>query len=244
MLRESMSARESRAKREELKTYRELALKRDLKSAVQRRRVEAAGVRRVLGDGSDSQPYLAVDARRYRDVRLEIERQLLLQARASGLELPVDVLLRQLKPRIESLAYAQLAKESRQEALRGQPMAALGRALTPDEEARFADTHAAAVDPPPAPSNHRSQTALNRVLGAIEKRQAHNPARYQALWAQVVGADAAQQSQLDQVDAATQTAWFRCYNSVLSVDLQRRRGIAAQLARALGVPVRQLRARF
>src|SRR5258708_4020587 len=52
-----------RDKREELKTYRELALRRDLKSKLQRKRVEADGRRRVIGDGSDTQPYLIVEAR-------------------------------------------------------------------------------------------------------------------------------------------------------------------------------------
>src|SRR5277367_251881 len=115
-----------RDKREELKTYREMGLRRDLKSKVQRRRVEANGLRRVLGDGSDSQPYLIVETSRYKQVRLEIQRQLLVQARQTGLDLPVDVLLRQLKPRIESLTYAQLAEDNRHEALRHVTIAALG----------------------------------------------------------------------------------------------------------------------
>jgi hypothetical protein len=232
-----------RDKREELKTYRELALRRDLKSKIQRRRVEANGLRRVLGDGSDTQPYLIVEARRYREVRLEIERQLLLQARQTGLDLPVDLLLRQLKPRIETLAYAQLAEECGHEALRHVPVAALGRALTAEEQKQFAASRAAS-EGPARKANQATRMALNHVLGSIEQRQTHNPARYQTIWAQLVGPDAAQQSQLDHIDANTQTAYFRCYNSVLSTDLQRRRGLAQKLARALDTPIRQLRAKF
>jgi hypothetical protein len=232
-----------RDKREELKTYREVGLRRDLKSKVRRQRVEANGLRRVLGDGSDTQPYLIVETSRYKLVRLEIQRQLLLQARQSGLDLPVDLLLRQLKPRIEALAYAQLAEESRHEALRHVPVAALGRALTSEERSRFAASHAACDEPVRRP-NQVAQTAINHVLGSIEQRQTHNPARYQTVWAQLVGPEAAQQSQFDHVDATTQTAYFRCYNSVLSSDLQRRRGLAQKLARLLGLPVRQLRAKF
>ncbi len=235
--------RNERTKGEEMKTYRELALRRELKSAARRKRVEASGLRRVLGDGSGTMPYLIVETRRYRAVRLEMQRRLLLEARAIGLEIPVDRLLRQLKPRIEAMTYAQLAEESGGEALRDVTLPTLGRALTPQERACFADTHAVAGGGARA-KNHGAQTALHRVLGAIEGRQAHNPARYQTIWADLVGADAAQQSQLDRVDPATQTAWFRCYNSVLSVDLQRRKGLAAKLAKALGQPVRQLRAKF
>jgi hypothetical protein len=229
-----------RAKREELKTYRELTLKRDLKSIRARRRLEAGGLHRVLGDGSTGQPYLAVETARYRAVRLEIQRQLLVEARDSGLHLPVDELLRQLHARIESMCYEKLATEKGDEMLGHVPVGSLGRALTAEERKQFA---AAAPAAPPA-KNQRTRNALNQVLGQIEQRQTHNPARYQTIWAQLVGGDAAQQSFLDNIDAATQTAWFRCFNSVLSADLQRRKGLAQKLAKALGLPIRQLRAKF
>jgi hypothetical protein len=232
--------RDERTKREELKTYRELDLRRDLKSAAQRRRVEANGLRRVIGDGTGTQPYLIVETKRFRAVRLEMQKRLLLEARRIGLDVPVDALLRQLKPRIEAMTYAQLAGEAGHEALAHVTVAALGRSLTPQERAHFAA--AGGIDERAV--NARTQTALNHVLGAIEQRQSHNPARYQTIWADIVGLDAAQQSHLEQIDAATQTAWFRCTNSVLSYDLQRRKGLAAKLAKALGKPVRQLRARF
>jgi hypothetical protein len=235
--------REEQGKREELKTYRELALRRDLKSKVQRRRVEAGGLRRVLGDGSATQPYLVVETRRYREVRLGVQHRLLVQARQTGLNLPVDLLLRQLNPRVEALTYTQLAEEGGHAALRHVPVAALGRALTAEEQRHFAASRAAS-EPSTRTGNQATRTALNHVLGSIEQRQTHNPARYQTLWAQLVGADAAQQSQLDHVDPNTQTAYFRCFNSVLSTDLQRRPGLAQKLARALGLPVRQLRAKF
>jgi hypothetical protein len=232
-----------RDKREELKTYRELELRRDLKSKIQRKRVEAKGLRRVLGDGSATQPYLIVETQRYRQLRLEIQRELLVQAREKGLGLSADVLLRQLKPRVESLTYARLAEEASHEALQHVPVAALGRSLTAEERKHFAASHAA-VKSSDQVANQTVRTALNHVLGSIEQRQSHNPARYQTVWAQVVGTDSAQQSQLDHIDPATQTAYFRCYNSVLSTDLQRRRGLAQKLARELGVPIRQLRAKF
>jgi hypothetical protein len=231
-----------RDKREELKTYRELTLRRDLKSVRQRRRVQASGVQRVLGDGSGTQPYLIVETARYRQVRLEVQRLLLLEARRSGLHLAVDLLLEQLGPRIEGLTYAQLAGEVDDAASRHVPVAALGRALTAEERSHFAASRAA--DAEKSQRRNISHTALDQVLGHIEQRQTHNPARYQTLWAQVVGADAAQQTHFERVDAATQTAYFRCINSVLSSDLQRRTGLAQKLSRALGVPIRRLRAQF
>lgn len=233
-----------RDKREELKTYRELELRRDLKSIRQRKRVERSGLKRVLGDGSGTQPYLIVDARRYREVRLEIQRRLLLEARASQMALPADDLLRQLKPRVEALVYARLADEAGHETLRHVPIPALGRALTAEERAHFSASHAAGETSGVASTPSSANMALNHVLGSIEQRQTHNPARYQTIWAQIVGSDAAQQSFLESVDPLKQTAWFRCFNSVLSADLQRRPALAQKLAKALGVPIRQLRAKF
>jgi hypothetical protein len=233
-----------RDKREELRTYRELTLRRGLKSERQRRRLEATGVQRVIGDGSSSRPYLLVETARYRLARLEIQRRLLVQARQSGLKLPVDLLLRQLRPRIESLAYAQLADELDHDAAHSLPVAALGRALTAEERVRFAASRAASETASGPEGGRGARLALNQVLGSIERRQSHNPARYQTVWAQLVGPDAAQQSQLEGVDTATQTAFFRCFNSVLSADLQRRPGLAQKLSRALGAPIRQLRAKF
>jgi len=232
-----------RDKREELKTYHELELRRDLKSIRNRKRVEASGAKRVLGDGSSGQPYLIVEFRRYRQVRLEIQRKLLVEARQTGLHLSVDLLLRQLKPRIEALAYAQLAEETSHDILNHLPVAALGRALTAEEKSHFAASRAVSEKTSAAatPSTHR---ALNQVLGQIEQRQDHNPARYQTLWAQVVGAEAAQQSQLDNIDPATQTVWFRCTNSTLSYALSRKPDLVKKLARALGLPIRQLRSKF
>jgi hypothetical protein len=232
-----------RDKREELKTYRELELGRELKSKLRRRKIEARGKLRVIGDGSSGQPYLAVDGKRYRQARLEQQRRLLLEARAMDLGLPADQLLAQLTPRIEALTYVQLAKESRDEAARKNPIPVLGRALTEQEQARFADSCALAK-PSRAREEGSAGAALQQVLSRIEQRQTHNPARYQTIWAQLVGADASAQSHLEQVDAATQTAYFRCHNSVLSMDLQRRPGLAQKLAKALGLPVRQLRAKF
>src|ERR1700761_3871367 len=122
--------RDERTKREELKTYHELKLRRDLKSVAQRKRVEASGQRRVIGDGSSSQPYLIVETKRYRSVRLEVQKKLLLEAKRIGLEIPVDALLRQLKPRVEAMTYVQLAAEGSHEAMQHVTSGVLGRALT------------------------------------------------------------------------------------------------------------------
>lgn len=231
-------------KREELQTYRELKLLRTLKSERQRRRIQGRGLERILGDGSLAYPFLLVNAARYRVVRLQIQRRLLIEARDSHLDLSVDLLLEQLRPRIEALTYEQLGQEIGRQQKGNLPVASIGRLLTPEELARFT---AAEMASEPATGGHResaAQRALNQTLGQIESRQQHNPARHQACWAQIVGSDAAQQSFLDQIDPGTQTAWFRCYNSVLSSHLQRRPGLAQKLGKLLGIPLRQLRARF
>ena len=225
-----------RDKREELKTYHELQLRRDLKSIRARKRVEANGLRRVLGDGSSGQPYLVVETKRYRQVRLEIQRKLLVEARQTALGLSADLLLQQLKPRIEALAYTQLSAETGHDAHRHVTVAALGRALTAEERTRFAASRAASAESGQIKTATSSANrALDQVLGHVEQRQTHNPARYQSIWAELVGADAAQQSFLDNIDAATQTAWFRCSNSSLSYALSRKPALAQKAGQGSGV---------
>ena len=51
---------------------------------------KAPGKLRVIGDGSAEFPRLAVPAARYREVRLEQQRRLLLEAERQRLELPAD----------------------------------------------------------------------------------------------------------------------------------------------------------
>jgi len=234
-----------RAKRDELQTYRDLALGRELKTKTHRRRIEATGKRRVLGDGSTAQPYLAVETARYREVRLEVSRRLLLEAKKAGLELPPDLLLEQLSPRIEALTYAQLARETDDAVASQNSIPELGRSLTPEERRRFAASSAAGLQGEGKnPRRKNSDTALSKVLGRIEDRQSHNPARYQTVWAGLVGAEAAQQTWLERIDPATQTAYFRCLNSVLSSHLQRLPGLPQKLSKALGLPIRRLRAQF
>ena len=224
----------------ELKTYRELALGRELKSIRARRRVDAKGRERIIGDGSSSLPYLAVDARRYREVRLEHQRRLLLEARGGKVGLDPDRLLRQLAPRVEGdglcTAGDRVAPGTKAPSPRDGPRS---RADRGGAEA-FCRVRARRPRPPARPPS-----ALDRVLHQVEKRQVPQPpARYQTVWAQLIGPELASQSQLDRIDAATQTAWFRCYNSVLSTELQRRRGLPEKLGRALNLPVKRLRVSF
>ena len=230
-----------RAKRDELQTYRDLALGRELKSKAHRRRLQATGRRRILGDGSTTQPYLNVETARYREVRLEVTHRLLTEAKKSGLKLPPDLLLEQLSPRIEALTYAQLAQENDNAVASHISVPELGRSLTAEERRRFAAANASNTS---APRRKNSETALSKVLGQIEDRLSHNPARYQTVWATLVGAEAAHHTWLERIDPATQTAYFRCLNSVLSSHLQRLPNLPQKLSKALGLPIRRLKAQF
>ena len=232
-------------KREEMKTYRELSLGRELKSMRRRQRVQAAGRQRILGDGSDRLSYVIVPASRYRELRQEVQRTVLLEAKKAGLDLPLEILLQQLAPRIEALIHARLTDEMDAATAHQAPLAALGRPLTRGEQVHFAaSTEEGAAAKTSRPRRRLSTSALDRVLGKIQSRQTHNPHRYQQVWAQMIGLDAAMQTHLERIDPATQTAYFRCLNSVLSADLQRRPGLPEKLGRALGVPIRRLRGQF
>lgn len=232
----------SKDKREEYKTYRELKLGRNLKSRARRAMVERKRVNRVIGGGD--LPYLEVNNMRYLALRMEITRRLLREAKDAGIHVPIESLMASLRHRIDRLTYQQFALE--QQAAAQVETAFVqhhGRQPTKQEKQCFIDSALVGQESQPVyPPAFRSGV-IDEVLSHVRNRQENNPARYQTAWAQVVGPDIAQQSQLDKVDAASGTAYFRCYNSVLSYQLQRSPGLPQKLGKALGITIRQLKVR-
>ena len=234
-----------RAKREELSTYRELELGRELKSIRQRRRIEARGKLRVIGEGTADRPLSLRPGRALSPSAPASISGAYWSRPARSVCRSAPTVCSRSSPRASSNSpYAQLADEARHETARHMSPSPRWAAPSPAEEQDPLCRHARAGGQSSLVTTGPAATALDQALGAIERRQNHNPARYQAIWAELVGPDAAVQSQLHRIDPATQTAWIRCHNSVLSADLQRRRGLPEKLTKALGVPVRQLRASF
>ncbi len=242
---------DQKTKREELATYRQLKLSRDLKSAKKRKRLNENPKTRVLGDGALSTPHLVVDRDKFMAIWRETAAVLLRQARDAGMELSPDQLLPMLRPRIEALTYARLASENGWSLAQSHNSQRLGRQLTALEQSIFQETQLHGQEWQSTTSDfarlhaaHTTHTALDSVLSQVAGRQTHNPARYQAIWAEIVGLDAAAQSELVSVNETTETAFFRCLNSVLSMSLQRKTDLPKKLASALGKKVKKLRASF
>ncbi len=232
-------------KREELKTYRELTLGRELKSIRQRRRIEANGLRRVLGNGSTTQPYIVVETRRYREVRIEVQRRLLREAQKMDLQLPVDLLLEQLHSRIEAGTYALLAEEINLASSSHIPMAALGRALTKEERARFAASHAASemeASPRRATGERRRRStrcsAPSRSGRSTTRRATRRSGRRWSapMW---------RSSRISTRSIRRRRPPFSVASIRCSHRISNAAGVSREkLGKALGLPIRQLRAKF
>ena len=239
------------AKREELKTYGELGLSRDYKSVKVRRRIASGGPRILIGGDDPARPQIVVSRPLYKKVRLDVMKDLLVRARRDLPGVGKDFLLDHLVPRIERETYERLAADHHHaprldaafRRLHGRvPTAGERTALGPEPAPTSVRERPEA--PPTAGFAHYRGGVLDELLGQIQARQAHNPGRYQSVWAELVGPELAQQSRLEKIHPESAVAYFRCLNSALSYQLQRRADLPAKLSRALGVPVRQLRVMY
>ncbi len=242
------------SKRQERETYRELKMAGALKTRAQRARAERSGVYTVIGGHALDRPPLKVKTTEYQRVRLEVTRRWLQRARSSGMDLEVEKLQESLRPQLELETYDRLAAaihgaQHADHAFAGQA----GRKLTAEERRQFEEVAAMEEEeshgPPPlssqaawnAHNKRENRQVIDSVLGHIAERQTHNPMRYRTAWAEVVGAETAQQSEISRIDATAGVVYFRCVNSTLSYRLQRDTTLPGKLSRALGVPVKRLR---
>ncbi len=230
------------AKRDELKTYSELGLGRSYKSSRQRRRLAAGGPRLLIGGDDPARPQLVVEREVYMKTRLEVLRRLLVEARDGLPGVGRDFLLDHLQPRIERETYQRLAAAYHHAPRLDAAFRRLhGRQPTLGERDSLPPAPETAPASATAPFDRYRGGVLDELLGQIQARQAHNPAHYQTVWAELVGPALAQQSRLEKIAPESATAFFRCLNSALSYQLQRRADLPAKLAKALRVPVRQLK---
>jgi hypothetical protein len=230
------------SKREELKTYSTLGLKRTLKSSSQRRRMLARGAQVILGGGSPHEPEIAVLRPRYNAVRLLVLQEHLQRAKTMEFSLSREQLLDHLSPGVDRETYRRILAEEQaagrleeafQQTYARRPTEAEARLFQAQGGGEVAAKHCA---------HQQRAHLLGEVLAGIEDCREQSGSRLQSVWAEVVGAELAQQSQLEKVEAGI--GWFRCLNSALSYHLQRKPEIAAELTRKLAMPVRQLRASY
>jgi len=237
------------AKRNELKTYSELGLGRHYKSARQRRRLAGGGPRLLIGGDDPGRPQLVVERPVYTKTRLDVLRALLVRAREELPGVGREFLLDHLGPRVERETYDRLAAVYHHAPRLDAAFRRLhGRQPTLRERDSFAPStpHSLGEEPErleaaAVPFERYRGGVLDELMGQIQARQAHNPDRYQSVWAELVGPELAQQSRLEKVVPESATAFFRCLNSALSYQLQRRPDLPGKLTRALKVPVRTLK---
>ena len=238
------------AKRNELKTYSELGLGRHYKSARQRRRLAGGGPRLLIGGDDPARPQLVVERTVYSKTRLDVLRALLVRAREELPGVGREFLLDHLGPRVERETYDRLAAVYHHAPRLDAAFRRLhGRQPTLRERESFAPPGPRSVKEEPAEWGAAAEVpfaryrggVLDELMGQIQARQAHNPDRYQTVWAELVGPELAQQSRLEKIVPESATAFFRCFNSALYYQLQRRADLPGKLARALKVPVRQLK---
>lgn len=232
----------SKEKREEYKTYKELGFGRSMKSRFRRDQIDRKRVNRVIGGGD--RPFMEVNNQRYIALRLEVTKELLREAKAAGIVVPIEAMMTSLRHRIERVTYERLAIE--QQAAARVEVSFLehhGRHPTHLEKQRYVETALVGMEHVAPTFAAKRSGMVDEVLSKIQKRQENNPARFQTAWAQVVGPDIAHQSQLDRVDTASCTAYFRCFNSALSYQLQRQTDLPKKLGKALAMQIRAVRVR-
>lgn len=232
----------SSEKREEFKTYKSLGLGRNLKSRFRRDQIDRKRVNRVIGGGD--RPFLEVNNQRYIALRREVTKELLREAQNAGIHVPIEPLMASLRHRIEQVTYERLILE--QQAAARVEVSFLehhGRHPTHLEKQRFVESAMVGMDKSAPTFATKRGGLIDEILSKIQGKQENNPARFQTAWAQVVGPDIAHQSHLDRVDAASCTAYFRCYNSALSYQLQRQPDLPKKLGKALGMAIRSIRVR-
>jgi Dna[CI] antecedent, DciA len=237
-----MAFKQNPTKREELKTYATLGFKRTLKSSSQRRRMLARGAQIILGGGTPHEPEIAVLRHHYNAVRLLVLQEHLQRAKTMEFALSREQLLDHLSPVVDRETYRRILGEEQavgrleeafQQTYARRPTEAEQRLFQAPQAVEIVAKHCA----------HRQRAhLLGEVLAGIEGCRENSGSRLQSVWAEVVGEELAQQSQLEKVEAGI--AWFRCLNSALSYHLQRKPELAVELARKLGLPVRQLRASY
>ncbi|SDT86905.1 hypothetical protein SAMN05444156_0247 [Verrucomicrobium sp. GAS474] len=254
------SAADDKTKHQELKTYSALGLGRSYKSVKGRKKLAALadGPTLLIGGDAPDRPQIVVNREAYRKTRLDVLRRVLLEAGAIMPEAPKEVLLDQLHPRVERETYEHLALlhhegprlDAAFQRLHGRNPTALERELLVPPEARGPEkiktaktAEAVGAINQAAYGSYRAGV-IDEVLGQVQARQRHNPARYQTLWAEAVGPEIAMQSRFEKVDPATGTAYFRCMNSALSFRLQRMPDLPAKLTKGLKTPVRQVKVMF
>lgn len=233
---------DSLSKKNELATYKRLGLSREGKSKRQRQKAEAEKLHRYIGQGTASRPYLKVLRSDYLRVWDEVNTELAQKNAPSGLTPAEWADWRRV--RVEREVYDRLARQHRAMVeLESSFQKRHGRGLTPHERSLFGrmmEKDEGSASSPQKRARALRKSVAAEVLGKVESKRRHQPARLQQAWATVVGEEAAQETFLEKIDTQNGIAVCRCLSSTLAFKLRRRRNLAAKLGKELGMSLKRI----
>jgi len=226
-------------KKREFATYYRLHLDRQLKSRAKREAVSRKGLYVFLGGDTPDRPYLKVLKSEYLRVWKETAWQLSQQTSGSGGD--PDALFNLLRPHIERQVYRQLSVQSAQMAqLDREFQKRQGRALTVLEKEQYARALQQQDSPPQAEKGGHRRMWINSLLDKVRHNQSNQADFLQQIWANLVGSEAAMETQLYKIDAAKGVAYCRSLSSSRNFQLQGQKNLAALLGKALKTNIRKI----
>lgn len=186
-----------------------------------------------MGGSGPERPWMKVPVREYQAVWREVAEAWDLARRS---EAEADL----LRPRLEAEVYDRLAARAATGArLESEFLKAHGRQMTAREREIYRKVSVAGGAAAGAQERVRNarQVWVSGVMEKIRRKQEGNPRRLQAVWAEVVGVEAAAQTTLESYDAARGVAYCTSLNPVAAYGLRRRAGLAEKLSEALGARI-------
>lgn len=224
-------------KKREWATYRKLDLQRQHKSRAKRDAVASGGLHLYIGGTDPDRPWIRVAradyTRVWKEVALELAR-----------ETPDEHSRELQRVRQEQMVYDRLlAQSSEMRGVGDQFQKAHGRAMTTHERELYTRISRKDDHTPLSPQERAQRVRslwMHSLMDKIRRNQAGSPGRMQQIWAEVVGAEAAQDSTLDYVDSLRGLAVCRTTSSIRAQQLKRQPGLAAKLGQALGQKITRI----
>jgi hypothetical protein len=224
-------------KKREWATYRKLDLQRQHKSRAKRDAVASGGLHLFIGGTDSDRPWLKVDRSDYVQVWKEVAAELAKQN-------PDDSSRELLRVRQEQIVYDRLlARASEMRGVGDQFQKSHGRAMTTHERELYTRISRDDAHQPLSPQDRAERVRslwMHGLMNKIRRNQSGSAGRMQQIWAEVVGAEAAQDSTLDYVDPLRGLAVCRTTSSIRAQQLKRQHGLAAKLSQALGTIITRI----
>jgi hypothetical protein len=228
---------ESRSKRDELKTYRELGFSRDRKSEK-----HAWNKKRILGGEDINHPPVVLKEAEY--LRLWKAASAAILAENKTLRLPRETLLKTLHKMIEDRVYEMALESYIIDAAMDQKCEQLGLARwTLGEKKKYLYQEMPRQERQskfPQYSRYRG-ALLDDVLSKIESKSRKNPKSLEIIWSETVGETLSRHSQIYRIDEESGILFLRVTNSTMAHHLRQQKAQWwKKLETKLGVNLKKL----